>query len=96
MNKINNLQLLRNQIEALDTVHHLNIFKILKKKDVKYSENTNGIFVNLTNVTDSVINEVTKYVKYVKLQELELGDIEQKKKDYKKEFYNDNKELSIY
>ena len=96
MNKIDNLQILRNQIEKLDKVHHVGILKILKKNTVQYSENSNGIFINLTKINDIIIENIKKYVKYVNLQEVELGDIEDQKKEYKKEFYNDNKELPIY
>jgi hypothetical protein len=95
MNKIDNLQLLRNQIEKLDKVHHIGILKVLKENKVQYSENTNGIFINLTKVNIIIIEMIKKYVTYVKLQEVELGDIEDQKKEYKKEFYNDNKELAI-
>ena len=96
MNKTDNLQLLRNQIEKLDKVHHIGILKILKENTVQYSENTNGIFINLTKVNNIIIESIKKYVTYVKLQEVELGDIEDQKKEYKKEFYNDNKELTTY
>ena len=96
MNQTDNLQLLRNQIEKLDKVHHVGILKILKENTVQYSENTNGIFINLTKVNDIIIESIKKYVTYVKLQEVELGDIEDQKKEYKKEFYNDNKELATY
>jgi len=96
MNQTDNLQLLRNQIEKLDKVHHVGILKILKENTVQYSENTNGIFINLTKVNDIIIESIKKYVTYVKLQEIELGDIEDQKKEYKKEFYNDNKELTTY
>ena len=96
MSNILNLESLRNSIENLDKVHHINILKILEKNDVNYSENNNGVFINLTKISENTLNEINKYVKYVKLQELELDNIEDKKKDMKKEFYNDNKELPLY
>lgn len=96
MSKILNLESLRNSIENLDKVHHINILKILEKNNVNYSENNNGVFINLTKISENTLKEINKYVKYVKLQELELDNIEDKKKDMKKEFYNDNKELPLY
>ena len=60
MNKTDNLQLLRNQIEKLDKVHHIGILKILKENAVQYSENTNGIFINLTKVNDTIIGIIKK------------------------------------
>lgn len=96
MSKILNLESLRNSIENLDKVHHINILKILEKNNVNYSENNNGVFINLTKISENTLKEINKYVKYVKLQELELDNIEDKKKDMKKEFYNDNKEMPLY
>ena len=95
MTSNNNLQILRNDIEQLDTVHHINILKILEKNKINYTENTNGVFINLTNIEEKTIDKIKNYVKYVKLQELELDNVEDKKKEYAKEFYNDNKEIFL-
>ncbi len=48
MTSNNNLQILRNNIEQLDKVHHINILKILETNNINYTENTNGVFINLT------------------------------------------------
>jgi|UniRef100_A0A6C0C1C8 hypothetical protein len=96
MNDSINLENLRNSIEKLDKVHHVNILKILNKNEVNYSENNNGIFINLTKIDEITLSDINNYVKYVKLQELELDDIEDKKNNIKKEFYKDNKELALY
>ena len=96
MNDSINLENLRNSIEKLDKVHHVNILKILNKNEVNYSENNNGIFINLTKIDEITLSDINNYVKYVKLQELELDDIEDKKNDKKKEFYKDNKDLELY
>ena len=40
---------LKNQIESLDKIHHVKIFKILKDNKIKFSENRNGIFINMTS-----------------------------------------------
>ena len=47
MNDLNNLLLLKNQIENIDKIHHIKILNILKNNNIKYSENRNGIFVNI-------------------------------------------------
>ena len=94
---IKKIQKLRDNIEKLDKLHHIHIFKLVKENNVDYTENTNGIFVNLSHVSKKVIDKITKYISYVSLQELELNDIETKKSEYKKEFYNNsNKEMSLY
>ena len=95
-NHIRKIQKLRDNIEKLDKLHHIHIFKLIKENNVEYTENTNGIFVNLSHVSKKVIDKISKYISYVSLQELELNDIETKKSEYKKEFYNNNKEMPLY
>ena len=86
MTSNNNLQILRNDIEQLDTVHHINILKILEKNKINYTENTNGVFINLTNIEEKTIDKIKNYVKYVKLQELELIMLRIKKRNMQKNF----------
>ena len=43
------LVVLKEQIENLDAFHHNKILKILVKNNIKYSENRNGIFVNMNS-----------------------------------------------
>ena len=38
---------LRDKIQALDKFHQIEIFKILKTHNVNYTENRNGIFINM-------------------------------------------------
>tara|TARA_B100001063_G_C16768382_1_gene560031 strand:+ start:1499 stop:1798 length:300 start_codon:yes stop_codon:yes gene_type:complete len=90
------IQKLRDNIEKLDKLHHIHIFKLVIENKVEYTENTNGIFINLSHVSKKVVDKISKYISYVSLQELELNDIETKKSEYKKEFYNNNKEMPLY
>ena len=43
--------------------HHLSIFRLFLKHNVQYSENKNGIFINLTNVDVEIIKELNDYLK---------------------------------
>ena len=38
---------MRNNIEGLNKMHHIEIAKILKKDNVKLTENINGVFINM-------------------------------------------------
>ena len=65
-NKINYLINLKNNIENLDKNLHIKILKILKVNNIEYSENKNGIFVNLNkieNIKDEINNDFFKYKK---------------------------------
>jgi len=93
MNDLNNLLLLKNQIENIDKIHHIKILNILKNNNIKYSENRNGIFVNMTSFDSQTIDSIEKLLSYIKTQEKRLTDIETIKEELNKDYFvNDNKD----
>ena len=93
MNDLNNLIQLKNQIENIDKIHHVKILKILKNTNIKYSENRNGIFVNMTSFDSQTIDSIEKILSYIKTQEKRLTDIETIKEELSKDYFvNDNKD----
>lgn len=78
---------LRDTIQEMKLDTHRDIFKILKKNDIPYSENTNGIFVNLSELKDQVVEEIQKYIQYIETQEKEIQDIENQKKEYEDKYF---------
>ena len=87
------LIVLKELIENLDVFHHNKILKILVQNNIKYSENRNGIFVNMNSFNEKTIKEIEKTLKYIKSQEKSLQDIENIKDEINKDYFeNDNKE----
>jgi len=87
------LIVLKELIENLDVFHHNKILKILVQNNIKYSENRNGIFVNMNSFNEKTIKEIEKTLKYIKNQEKSLQDIENIKDEINKDYFeNDNKE----
>lgn len=78
---------LKNIIENMDAFHHKEILKILINNNVNFSENRNGIFLNLINIEKSIINKIKKYIDYVENQEKDLKSLEQQKKEYKDTYF---------
>lgn len=78
---------LNNKIQSLDKNIHIEIFKIFHKHNVPYSENKNGIFINLSEVKEDVIDEVYKHLEYIQAQEKELNIIEKEKQFYQDTFF---------
>ena len=93
---MDDLTLLREYIEKLEKIHQLHVLKIFKKYNIDYTENTNGIFVNMTVLDSDAVNDIKSYIEYVRLQQKHLDKAEAEKDAYKKEFYKDNKEVSTY
>ena len=91
MNKdinIDELKNLRNLIDNIDEFHHKKIFEIIKKYNMNYSKNKNGIFVNMNNLSQPVLDELKNYLLYINKQEKTFSDIEKIKNEFKKEFFN--------
>ena len=93
MSNINKTQL-RNQIESLDKIHHIKVLKIIKENEIKFSENRNGVFVNMNALNDKTIIEIVKMLEYIKQQEKTLTDIEKIKEELNKDYFeNNNKDI---
>ena len=90
------LTALRDQIESMESIHQLRVLDIIQKHNIVYTENSNGIFINMTVLTNDIIDEVLAYIKYVSLQQQQLDKTEQDKETIKKEFYKDNKATVSY
>ena len=90
------LQKKKEKIEALDKFHQIEILKILNKDEsCTLNENNNGVFINLTNISENVIKELDKYLDYVKTQEKQLTEIEIQKDLLSNIFFKDNKDNMI-
>jgi transcription initiation factor TFIID subunit TAF12 len=76
---IDSLKYLRDKVESLTVFHQTEILRILHTNKVTFSENKNGIFVNLTYVSTDVIDAINEYIIYVYKQESQLNEIEEKK-----------------
>ena len=76
---IDSLKYLRDKIELLTVFHQIEILRILHTNKVTFSENKNGIFVNLTYVNPDIIDIISDYIVYVHKQESQLNEIEEKK-----------------
>ena len=90
---------IRDKIENLNQIHHIKFFEIIKKYDINYSENRNGIFINMNTINSKILKELSDYILYINKQEDNLKETENIKNDFKKEFFKDNKdkgEKNIY
>jgi hypothetical protein len=49
-------------LKQVDSKYHYDIFIILKKYDIKYTRNSNGIFFNMDQIDQSILDEVYNYL----------------------------------
>ncbi len=79
---------IKTNIENMDKIHQVEILRIFKNsKDVFLNENSNGIFINLTGITDGLISQIEKYIYYVKEQKQHLEEAEQLKDNIKTNYF---------
>jgi hypothetical protein len=95
--EIDNLKKMRNEIENLEKVHQTKIFDIIKAANIDYTQNNNGIFINLRLLKKKTIDSIKSYIDYVRIQKKHLEQAEHDKEMYKEQFYKtsskDNKEI---
>jgi hypothetical protein len=48
----------------LSQLEYLEIFNIIEEDNCQYSENKNGIFINLNNVNESTIDKIFNFIDY--------------------------------
>jgi hypothetical protein len=83
-----NVNVLKERIENMSKYHQIEVLRLLKKlPSVKVNENNNGSFVNLTEQTSEVINELIKYANYVDEQQSQLKKVEIEKEQIEQHFF---------
>ena len=79
---------LKERIERMEKYHQIEILRILSKfTEVKKNENNNGTFVNLTELSPEIINELDKYTDYVDEQQKLLKKVETEKEQIEHTFF---------
>ena len=86
------LNLLKEEIEKLEKFHQIQILEILVENKVSFTENRNGIFVNLIKINKTIIQKIREYLLYVSNQNITLQDTEQLKEKLKYNYFKDNKD----
>lgn len=87
---LNTKKYILKEITKLNKLEHIEIFKILKNNNIIYTENVNGIFVNMKNLDLNTLNDIIKFINYVKNKNIELLEKETILKKTKNEIYGLN------
>ena len=84
-NKINGI---RESIENMSKFNQIAVLKILTRhKDVTINENKYGIHINLSDLKNEILDEISVYIKYVNTQESTLNEGEKQKEDYRNTYF---------
>lgn len=78
------------KINTLSSTEHEEILKIIQQNDVSFSKNKNGVFFNLSTLSDHVLKEIDEFVVYCVSNKRELDEYDKKLNECKinNNFYN--------
>jgi hypothetical protein len=85
--KTNYLMKLKDDMERLPIFHQIEILRILQTKNTNLNENKNGIFINITKLSDETLLQIEEYIEYVNAQEKHLNEAEEQKKMITREYF---------
>tara|TARA_A100001011_G_C13607628_1_gene554666 strand:- start:234 stop:512 length:279 start_codon:yes stop_codon:yes gene_type:complete len=80
---MNSVKQLKEDIESLDSSQQILIGKLLYDSNINMFENKNGVFINLTELDESIIELLKKKIEDIREQESLFIDLELKKQAYK-------------
>lgn len=86
------------KIASLSKTEHYEIFKVFQKHGVKYTQNKNGLFFNLSDVSDEAIHEIIKLLDFFIINKAELDEHEKKINECKNNKFSNlkwNDDISI-
>ena len=83
MNSAIDLSNLRDTIEAMNKNNQIGALRIFTKHGIKINENKYGIHINLSELSDTVIDNLVKYIEYIQKQEETINDGEKQKDECK-------------
>ena len=93
--KTNYLMTLKDGIENMPVIHQIEVLRILHSKHTQINENKNGVFINISKISDATLRELEDYMKYVIKQEKHLNEIEEQKQHLTKEFFENKTHKDI-
>jgi hypothetical protein len=87
--RTNTLITIRDLIHEMNKYNQIEVLRIMKKYDnITLNENRYGVHINLTDLNEEQINELTLYINYVSMQETTLNYGEQQKNTFKNEMFS--------
>ena len=89
------IKAIKDKIELMDKYHQIEVLRILNKDPhAVLNENSNGVFVNLTDLDKNSLKKLEEYINYVQKQQKHLSTIETEKENLENTYFKDNKETT--
>jgi len=83
------LEQLKMRIEKMDKAHHIEILKILKQNSsITLNENKSGVYVNLSFLSETDIQNIQNYIQYIDVQEAAIDVMESQQTSFKNRYFS--------
>jgi hypothetical protein len=83
------MQSIKDKIEMLSKHHQIEIGRMLiHEHHVAYDENKNGIFINMSSLSNDIIQKLEDFINHVNMQETYLQIDEHEKDELKDTFFS--------
>ena len=92
------LETIKKTIEQWPKHHHVEILKIIKNSSSTINENKSGIYINISFLPETTIEQIKGYIQYVQDQEKILTPLECQKEGFKNSFFveKEHREEMLY
>lgn len=85
------LQILKQKIEQLEKNRQIEVLRIIHSVQSNIiNENKNGIYINMSSLTDDIIDNLKTYLTHINTQEKELIINEKIMQDFQNTFFENN------
>lgn len=88
----NELENIKQSIEIMNKQDQIEILKMLSKHLCKLNENKSGVFVNMSYLSNEVLEEIKKYIEYTQEKATNLATMEYQKEEFKKSLINEKED----
>lgn len=75
---------LRRDLMGLSEIEYREIFNMIRQRVGQYSENKNGIFINLRYVDDELVDKIYDFLEFSRKNKMYLKELEEKQNDEKR------------
>jgi|UniRef100_A0A6C0BWN7 hypothetical protein len=79
---------MRDTIENLNKEQQIQILRLFKENKIPINENKNGVFINLTGMSDDILSKLDTHLEHIISQENLLKTTEDVKKTYKDNYFD--------
>ena len=86
------LRLLVDTIHTMQEIDQLQVFEIIKQESSKYTENRNGVFINLSHLEPSTLQKLSTFVQYWNIQREAIARTEEHSKSLAAQFNSNHPE----